>query len=983
MPAIKHPDSYTLISTDDLKEYRGKGLLFEHKKTGCQIYHVFNDDEENLFSFAFRTPPKDSTGVAHILEHSVLCGSKNFPVKDPFLSMMKGSVNTFLNAMTYPDKTLYPAASVLEKDFFNLMDVYGDAVFFPRLNEEVFRQEGHRLEMDDEGKLVRTGIVYNEMKGNYSTQDGIAYEWSIRSLFPEGPYSVDSGGDPEVIPQLSYEDFKAFHADYYHPSNCRIFLYGNIPSQRSLEFLDSRFLSSFARREVSSAVPLQQSWDKPRIMETGWPLGESESEEGKSTISLNWKIFPYGDAVKTLSMSILSEMLMGNAGAPLYKAILQSGLGEDLSPVSGVDFDLAEGAFSVGLRGSDPDKAEAFQRLVFRTLEEIVSEGFDGDLMESCMRRVEFRAREIQGGGPFGLRLLRKVMKGWNYGQNPGDAIRFDSVMKELRALAAGKGYFESLLKEWILENSHMSRVTVKPDKTMARRQEEALRKELADLADAMSDGEKESLGEKNRALKAFQEAEDEGSVPFLSTSDIPQQVKKLTVDVSAEASAAVLSQRVFTNGILYNDMAFSLGDLEDELFPYLPLFCKYISGTGLPGVPYDKVATELALKTGGFGVSVEAGHKVGDLPEEKPESFLYLRMKMLEAQCGEALELAASLMRNADFDNHERMEQILLELWNDLKSSLLPGGHSYVMIRGGSRFSSSARREDLMYGIGQLQFLEALKERDGRLDELSRVMKSLRRRIFRLDNLTLSVVGDEEILERRSDALRGFWRENLGSSADPSAEIYLPGNELPPAAPALKEAEGLGIAAMVGYVGKTIRGADMESEGYISESLLSQLMKTGPLWEKIRMKGGAYGAFSSNSGLDRTFTFATYRDPEIGASLDAFRESLEEFSGFDDAEELDKAVISVAGKELKPQSPSEKGMIAMKRRLYSISDSLRQRNRDRLLACGCADVAGCSRELLGRWDEDGVTVMGHPERLDEAADRWPGLKDNRINLPQ
>jgi Zn-dependent M16 (insulinase) family peptidase len=794
---------------------------------------------------------------------------------------------------------------------------------------------------------------------------------------------VDSGGDPDVIPQLSYEDFKAFHADYYHPSNCRIFLYGNIPSERSLEFLDRRFLSSFDRKEVASGISLQKSWDKPRTMETGWPLGESESEEGKSTISLNWKIFPFGDAIKTLSMSILSEMLMGNAGAPLYKAILQSGLGEDLSPVSGVDFDLAEGAFSVGLRGSDPDRAEAFQELVYRTLGDIAEEGFDRDLMESCMRRVEFRAREIQGGGPFGLRLLRKVMKGWNYGQNPGDAIRFDSVMEELRTLSVQKGYFESLLKEWIIENRHMSRVTVKPDRTMARHREEALRKELADLAAAMSDRDKQELEEKNRALKEFQEAEDEGSVPFLATSDIPSKVKTLTVDVSADGPAPVLSQKVFTNGILYNDMAFSLGELEDELFLYLPLFCKYISGTGLPGVPYDRVATELALKTGGFGVSVEAGHKVGDLPGEKPESFLYLRMKMLEAQCGEALELAASLMRNADFDNHERMEQILLELWNDLKSSLLPGGHSYVMIRGGSRFSSSARREDLMYGIGQLQFLEALKEREGHLDELSRVMKSLRQRIFRQDNLTLSIVGDEDILERQGDDLRAFWRKTLEAGADASAEVFLPATELPASAPALKEAEGLAIASMVGYVGKTIRGADMESQGYIRESLLSQLMKTGPLWEKIRMKGGAYGAFSSNSGLDRTFTFATYRDPEIGASLDAFRESLEEFSGFDDAEELDKAVISVAGKELKPQSPSEKSMIALKRRLYNITDPLRQQNRDRLLACGCDDVADSSRALLSRWDEDGITVMGHPERLDEAAGRWPGLKDNRVNLPQ
>jgi Zn-dependent M16 (insulinase) family peptidase len=336
MSKPNYPASFKHISTDELDEYRGQGYLFEHIQSGCQIYHVLNDDEENLFSFNFRTPPADSSGVAHILEHSVLCGSKKFPVKDPFLSMMKGSVNTFLNAMTYPDKTLYPAASVLEKDYFNLMDVYGDAVFFPNLNEEVFRQEGHRLEWDDQGRLVRTGIVYNEMKGNYSSQEGIASEWCIRSLFPDNPYGVDSGGEPESIPSLSYEEFVDFHKAWYHPSNCKIFLYGNIPSEKILSFLDSRFLGEFQAKKVDSFVPLQKSWTEPRILEKTWPLGEDDTGENKSTISLNWKIFAPDDPVRSLSMSILTEMLMGNAGAPLHKALLESGLGEDLSPVSGL-----------------------------------------------------------------------------------------------------------------------------------------------------------------------------------------------------------------------------------------------------------------------------------------------------------------------------------------------------------------------------------------------------------------------------------------------------------------------------------------------------------------------------------------------------------------------------------------------------------------------------------------------------------------------
>ncbi|MDC7242004.1 MAG: insulinase family protein, partial [Spirochaetales bacterium] len=526
------PSAFELISVDRLDEYRGDGYFYRHKATGCEIYHVHNDDEENVFSFNFRTPPTDSTGVAHILEHSVLCGSRNFPVKDPFLSMMKGSVNTFLNAMTYPDKTLYPAASVLEKDFFNLMDVYGDAVFFPLIPEEVFRQEGHRLEWDGQGRLVRTGIVYNEMKGNYSSQDGIASEWSIRSLFPDNPYGVDSGGDPEAIPSLTYEQFKEFHSKWYHPSNCRIFLYGNIPSDKTLNFLEERFLHHFEKKEINSEVSFQENWNIPQIIEKTWPLGEGDDPAGKSSIILNWKIFGHGDPVRQLSMSILAEMLIGNAGAPLYKAILQSGLGDDLSPVSGVDFDLNEGVFSAGIRGTDPDKAQALQELIFETLQSLAEKGFDEDLKESCMRRVEFRAREIKGGGPFGMRLLRKVAKGWNYGFLPEQCVQFAPVMEEVRNLAQSPTYFESILKEWILDNSHWTLLTVRPDSGMQKAQEEAERAALDALQNSLSEEDIAALKAKNEKLEAFQNSEDTAEVPFLHKSDIPTEVKILPYEV-------------------------------------------------------------------------------------------------------------------------------------------------------------------------------------------------------------------------------------------------------------------------------------------------------------------------------------------------------------------------------------------------------------------------------------------------------------------
>ena len=677
---------------------------------------------------------------------------------------MKGSVNTYLNAMTYPDKTLYPSASVLEKDYFNLMHVYGDAVFFPLLKKEVFRQEGHRLERDEEGRLRRVGIVYNEMKGNYSSQEGIAAEWSIRSLFPDTAYSVDSGGDPDDIPRLTYEQFKKFHRTWYHPSNCRIFLYGNVSPEKNLSFLQEKFLSSFDRRDLDSTVPLQPAWLSPVEMEVGYPSGEEDDTAGKSSLLLNWKTIGHEDPVKSLSLSIMAEMLMGNSGAPLQKALHESDLGEDVSPVSGMDSDLNESVFTIGLRGSDPENAGAFRKLIFSVLEGLEKEGFPEDLKESCLRLVEFRAREIKGGGPFGLRLLKKALRGWNYDLSPALTMRFDPVMEEVRKKAEKKGYFEALLKEMLIENPHYSLVTVKPDPESRKRQENALQKELDSIEAGMTEEDKRILEEENHALRLFQEEADSPearmTIPSLHKDDIPRKIRKIPGDVVEKKGVALHRQPVFTNGILYADMAFDLSGLEEEYFDYLPLFCKALTATGLPGIPFDVVSRDLAMKTGGFGASLEATHPVPQDPEDSPSRYLYLRLKMLEEQSGEALDLAGRLLLQADFDNTERLEQILTELRNDMKASLIPGGHSYVSGRTASHFSRASAQEDRWFGITQYQFLNDLIERldDKILLSLAAIFKQIRKGIFSRQSLQLSLTMDEAVMKKHSREILDHW---------------------------------------------------------------------------------------------------------------------------------------------------------------------------------------------------------------------------------
>ncbi|TFG59266.1 MAG: peptidase M16, partial [Spirochaetales bacterium] len=456
---------FTLLQSSDIPEYRARGIWLTHNATGCQVYHLLAEDEENFFSFCFKTPSFNNRGAAHIVEHAVLSGSENYPVKDPFIQLLKGSMHTFLNAMTYPDKTIYPAASTLAKDLFNVMAVYGDAVFFPLLRREVFWQEGHRIQLGPENRAGITGVVYNEMKGNYANHDSIAAEWSYRSLFPDTPYAFDAGGDPEVIPDLTYEEFLTFHRTYYHPSNCRIFLYGNIPTETYLTFLEERFLGVFGKIPLSSDIPDQPAWKAPAVLEKTCHLGAEESPRGKTTITLNWLLGHAFEPSKALEMEIIAEILIGNPGAVLYKALVESGLGQDLSPVSGLDMHTRQMVFTIGLRGTDPEKQQDFENLVMETLRNLTDKGIPQEMLEGVLRRVEFQNREIKGGIPFGLRLCGRVLQGWMHNESPEKTLLFETYMEELKKKVSAAGrYLEGLIDSWLTANVHRTTVLVRPD---------------------------------------------------------------------------------------------------------------------------------------------------------------------------------------------------------------------------------------------------------------------------------------------------------------------------------------------------------------------------------------------------------------------------------------------------------------------------------------------------------------------------------------
>ena len=1014
---------FTVVDIEPQEEYQGRGIRLEHDKTGLDLYHLLCDDRENLFAFTFKTIPGDDMGIPHIVEHSVLSGSRRYPVKDPFLSLMRGSMNTFLNAMTYPDKTVYPAASPVEKDYFNLMSVYGDAVFFPTLSEEVFRQEGIRLERDDTNRPAYTGIVFNEMKGAYSNHDSIVGEWSYRSLFPDTPYRHDSGGEPTAIPDLTYEAFREFHQKWYHPSNCRLFLYGNIETERQLAFLQEQFLSSFTSGPSAGPIPKQQRWEAPRRfsftspgiaaegvsnepgladdglegqdLAAGQGEGGGEGAGGRSSIVLSWIIGDITDPDEVLALEVLAEVLLGHVGSPLYKTVVDSGLGEDISPVSGLETDLQELVFAVGIRGTDPGKSEAFEKLIEHFFAETVRKGLPSEAVEGALKRVEFRQRELKGGYPFGLRLMGKALRGWLHGGKPSETLGFTQSMERLKAQVAGKpSFFEELVEKRFRDNPHRATVSVRPDSEHEERIEGELQEHAETVLTRLDrQGEKE-LEEKNERLKTFQDRPDSpeavASIPSLSIEDVPREVEKLEVEETRLGDTTVFLNKLYTNGILYTDFIFSMDHLDRRERLYLPLFTRLLLHTSLPGMSYDQVAHRLFRDTGGLYSFLESSPVLGGTYQ----NLMVFRLKSLEDGAESALDLALSIFMEAILQDRSRLKEVLLEMRNDLASGVISSGNSVAALRASSFLSPTMANDELWRGASQLLFLDELVKRgDPGLSEAVEILETIRKKLFSRERLMCNITADADFIPSAASMINSFLERLPAASEEfeSSEESQTPGEAAVPEssdedAPGLSgpgREEALIVPSSVNFVAAVLPGARIDSPDHPLQLLLSQILKTTFLWERIRMRGGAYGAGAFTNGLESVFGFSSYRDPKILSTVTAFREGLELVAQTPPTqEEIEKAIISLVGKETRPQSPGEKSMIGFRRLLYGISDEVRQQKRDILLSADRHRVAGAARELLKRFEERSLVVVAGKGAADKAGIVLPGLASSRIHLP-
>ncbi len=958
---------FELAWEKDIPELNTKALFYKHVKTGAELLSLRNDDENKVFGITFRTPPSDSTGVPHILEHSVLCGSRKYPVKEPFVELLKGSLHTFLNAMTYPDKTCYPVASQNLADFYNLTDVYLDAVFHPRLTPFTLQQEGWHYELEREtDPIVIKGVVFNEMKGAYSSPDNLINEYSMRSLFPDNAYGLDSGGDPVHIPDLTFEQFIDFHTRYYHPSNARIFFYGNDDTEKSLAIVDG-YLGEYDRLEIESGIKLQKPFEAHKRIIRSYAAGGDRDNVKKGMITLNWLLPETCNRELNLAMHVLVYILLGMPGSPLRKALIESGLGEDLAG-AGLESELRQMFFSVGLKGIDTGNADLIRDLIINTLKGLYQKGIDPETVKAALNTVEFRLRENNTGAyPRGLSLMLRAMTAWLHNEDPLSMIAFETALKAVKSGAAGnRRFFEDMINRYILDNRHMTCLILRPDMTLLEKEKEAEEKRLERAKNAMSSADIRSVIENTRGLKAAQEKPDTPealvTIPMLRHADLEKKNRITPIESMDEKGVRILYHDLFTNGIAYMDIGFNLRAVPRRLLPYIHLFGRSLFEIGTHKEDYVAVMQRIGSRTGGI---YSAAHISDVKDSRKSSSWLFIRGKAMADRTGDMLEIIRDLLRDVNLDNRERFRQMALEAKARKEQDLIPSGHRIVNMRLRSHFSEADRISEEIYGINNLFFLRRLiseidQDWPSVLDDLRTIHSLLINRNSMIVNVTMDRYG---------------W-----SSFHPQVKEFtdsLPAGDCSPQDRSMEEPagfEGLTIPSQVNYVGK---GVNLYSAGYNfhgSAHVICRFLRNSWLWDRVRVQGGAYGSFCLFDNLSGTLTMVSYRDPNTMKTVEIFDRTAEYLRGMDlTDDELLKGIIGAIGDIDAYRLPDAKGWASMAQQLAKVTDEERQKTRDEVLGTTREDFKRFADVLEAFKTQGIIKILGSEKAIEEISGEKPG----------
>lgn len=952
---------------ETIPELSTEAVLFTHEKTGAKLLHLFNEDPNNLFCIAFRTPVYNNTGVPHILEHSVLAGSKKFPLKDPFKEMLKGSLQTFLNAITYPDKTMYPVSSQVEKDYYNLVDVYCDAVFNPLLNENTFYQEGWHYELEDEkADVALKGIVYNEMKGVFSDFRSHVGRKTLSALYPDTTYFFESGGEPEHIPELSYDEFKEFHRKFYHPSNSFTVLYGNLESEKSLKFLNDKYLESFSELKIDSEINAQEIWDKPR--ENVFSAPAAKEDDGTCTVVASWITGNSSDPVKALLGKIFSHYFFTNDSSFMRKALVDSELGEDLDDMCGFDGDLIQGMFNVGLRKVKIENSEKVKDLIKETLQKELDKGLDDELIEGAIRQIEFNLREITGGGhfPYNLMLAERAYRSWIYGGDPLAHLAFEKPLNFIKDnKAKGPEFFNNMFKEFFIENKHALYSVVKASSELGEKLGSLSREQAANLSKDFNEDDKKEILKKTAELLEEQKkeptAEALASLPKLSREDLPLKDEIVPTEMHNLNGTDLYLHPIFSAGIVYLDLGFELLTVEKDLIPYIPLYSELMTRCGAGDKSSEDMARWVTLSTGGITCSDVCCTKYGTSDELVFKLFFH--GKALSERFSEMLQIFKEMLLEPKLNDPKLVKDIIIEMKNDLHSYITRSGHTYAIREGSSRISKSKSVEEMTDGIFQLRFLDKILKED-KIGNIISVLETLHKKIISKKNLFLSMTGEKanDFLDKVTELAESL-PKNDNNIQDFNFEPETNSND-----------KGYLISSSVNYVSKSWKVDALTPEASGVYYLLSRNLSTGYLWDKVRVEGGAYGGMSITGSLHPIFSCASYRDPNLSSTLKHFEMGLKHIIDGIPEDDVEQSVIGTIGKLDSPRGPHSKGFQETLSRITGRSVESRQEMREAILNCNSETLSKYAKSIVESLYSS-TTIIGNDASFKEASANGDDLR--------
>lgn len=963
---IEELQSYEVVENRKIEDLNSDSYILRHKKTGARVVLLSNDDENKVFCIGFRTPPENSTGVAHILEHSVLCGSEKFPVKDPFIELAKGSLNTFINAMTYPDKTIYPIASCNDKDFHNLMHVYLDAVFHPNIysQDKIFRQEGWHYEMEDEGSdLTINGVVYNEMKGAFSSPDDVLDREIMNSLYPDTTYHHESGGDPKNIPELSYEEFLAFHQKYYHPSNSYIYLYGNMDMAEKLDFIDQEYLSAYEEKEIDSCITVQQPFAGMQTVEREYPINEEDAEEENAYLAYNLAVGDVLDQDLCVAFQILDYALGTAPGAPLKQALVEKGIGTEV--FSDFDKSIRQPMFSVVAKNTDVLKKQEFLDTINEVLQNVVKEGLDKKALLAGLNHYEFRYREADFGSyPAGLMYCLQLFTSWLHDdRKPFIHIESNATFARMRKMVEENG-FEKLIQERLLENSHSSLVVLIPKKGLAAKQEQETKEKLEAIRGTLSAEQIRQIVEETHALREWQETpdkkEDLEKIPLLTRADMKKEAARLVNEVRDVDGTKVLFHNLFTNQIAYLRLIFKADKVPAELFPYLGILKGVLGLLDTENYQYKDLFNEMNIISGGMA---PVHNLYGDLNDpDKYTVTLEFKTKVLYSNLGKAVEMMREILLTTKYDDYKRLGEILAEGKSQMQGQMLSAGHSVAVKRVLSYVSKTSAVNEALNGMDFYRLVERLTENfDTQASELGEKLQELSKYLFTAENLMVDFIGDEAGYEPVPGLIRALKQDLFEERT--SKDVFVPEVSV--------KNEGFKTAGQVQYV---CRGGNFKKQGlpyHGSLKVLKTMIAYDYLWNNVRVKNGAYDCMCA-LGKSGDGYMASYRDPNLDKTLEIYEKAADYIASFEaDERTLTQFVIGAVSEQDVPMTPATKGLFSLSSYMTGVTQESLQKDRDELLATSIEDIRRGAEYIRAILSENCVCVVGNGDMIEASKDNF------------